>query len=345
MAEIWTYDAAQGRHVPMPIESGQPAQAAPEPVSPAAVAEPPQPDVAGQSTEAGTGETPPPDTSAVSPEPDALPDEPVVERHDRPFVTRTIRENERLKMQLQQAQAQLQFLMEQGQRQMGQQMQQTPQPGTAPQVPASDGPPRYESYNGDNERYWRDLARYEARQEALQVYQAQMQELQAQQAQRFQETHRANMRQLIATGQRTHEDFDEAFYTLANSAREDLFPVIERVALERQDGAALLRTLGRSPRLVQELNRFVPDAAYQWLKEQALQPGQRPPPTSQPPQQQSGLQPANALRQVIPPPVTPLTGGSAGVGVGAGTSEIAARGGSLLDYMRTLRQEQAPGRR
>ncbi len=217
------------------------------PVSP-----PQEPDAAGESAD---GEPSPPSEPEVSEEEAAVADAPP--RANRPFVARTIRENERLKQALAARDAQIAYLTTHVTQREPASAQ--PQPGPMqPPVPADPPRPRPDAFP-THEDYVEALttwaidkrdrafaAQAEAQREAVARQSAQQQW-----AQREEE------------GRDTYDDYDEVVQRPLFA--QPIAPIVAETVRDSAQGAALLYYLGQHPKDVQHLNGLTPLAAARWL--------------------------------------------------------------------------------
>jgi cell division septum initiation protein DivIVA len=304
--------------------------------------ETPQPDAAGQLAESPgeSGDTPSP--TDPDPEEAALADP--QPRKDRPFVARTLRENQSLRDQNAQLQAQLAYFTQQLQRSAGQprEAQTTPPPSQ----PSALRPPRQEDYTDmaafsrDVEQYWRAMAAEEARNLLTTAFRERDQQELERQAQAV----LARVNSKVREGRTKYDDFDEALAVLdAELNGHELYGVLKQQAAQSPKGADLLRHVGLHADVLQELKYRTPEGAAYYLATLEAQLGQPPP--------------ARHTRTVSttppPPPAPPLPAavrplnGAGGIAhpLGATPAEIAQRQGAFADYTRAMRQQEQERRR
>ena len=211
------------------------------------------------------------------------------------------------------------------------QTQRLPVPASPPQPQPSSmsDEPRWDTYNGDSERYWRDLAAHQAKQVVVDVVKTERQrwEAEQQQAQQRPLLEQANAR--LDDGHVKFDDFDETLTYLSYHIPQDYRegPLIQFLA-EDVRGAEVCDYLAKHPDALQELNDRKPAGVVRYLKRLSTQlEGSAPPPSRTAP----------AVPPVVAtlPPVRPLAGtGHTGV-PSDNPRDIAERGGSMRDYMRS----------
>jgi len=324
-----TYSREQGIHrVEVPTSTSP----EPTPAPPVAPAEPTTQPVEGETppgSAPATPEAPPEPQESDGREPDVPAGQGGFQRRIKTLVTQrnSLRdENAMLRAQV--------AMLQQGQ---GQSLPTAPPQQSAPQpqqpVQRQPGEPRYEDYNGDSERYWRDLARYQARQEFEQARQAEEQA----RAQQDQQALSERVGARILEGQARYADFEETLHYLDASIPHQLIQeaVLPFVA-DSELGPAMLDYLAKHPEAIEELTERTPQGARKYLTslESKLKPVPRQhpsPPNPQPPQPQ----PQGGLQGHMPP-VRPLTGGNgAGYVPSSDPADIAQRGGqgSFREYV------------
>ena len=308
----------------------------PAPVTPEPPVEPPQDappdDAAGQpaSPDAATGDPP----AAPDEEEHALSD--TQPRATRPFVARTLRENQSLRDQVARQEAQLAYLTEQLQRSAAPPQGRVPAP-QPPQPPSALRPPRAEDYGEDTaafsqalEQYWRGMSR----EETLAALRERDEQLMQQQVATLHE----QVSRRVVEGRRKYEDFDEAIASLnATLQGSELFGVLKQHVAQSPHGVELLRHLGLHPDVLQEFTYRTPQGAVQYLTTLEAQLGQTPPSSQRP------RTPATngAAPPSLPPPVRPLNGGG-GIArpQGSTPADIANGTGNFTEYVRVMRQQE-----
>jgi FMN phosphatase YigB (HAD superfamily) len=209
-----------------------------------------------------------------------------------------------------------------------------PTPSQPPQQPSPAQPttaqPRYDDFHGDNEAYWTALADWRATQRV----QAILQERDAHQAAQMRQEADRRVNERILDGQTAHDDFDTALQTLPRYLPSDLFPVLEAVVIQEEQGSDLLYYLGKHPAALQELARYRPGpGALQYLQELLKRlgaasngQGRHAPAPGTP------ALPAAPLAPATVPPVRPLSGNGQVSPTGESPADVAARGGTVAEY-------------
>ena len=330
--EVTTYDREQGliavdaappsppaERLPPPAEAGTP----PEPADASSTPEPGEPSPAAP----GDAEIPEGISGGYYKRFRTI----IAQRND----LRTVKEQQ--DREIAQLRAQLAMLPSQPASGAGNATESRQSPTSAP----PDGEPRWDTYNGDSERYWRDLAAYQAKQVALDVVKAERQRWEAeyQQAQQRPLLEKANAR--VDEGHIKFDDFDETLTYLSYHIPQDYRegPLVQFLA-EDERGAEVCDYLAKHPEALQELNDRKLAGVVRYLKSLSKQLERselllRP---KAPPGDPSPLPPAPPQASV--PPVRPLTG-TGQVGMASDNPrDIAMRQGSVRDYIAARERER-----
>lgn len=323
---------------PAPAPAAEPAPA-PE-ATPAVTATPvPESTPMAQPEQPAAGATPAPtettpttsETPAVSEEEGALAQP---QKPNRPFVSRLIRENERLKQEQQQREAQIAYLT--------QQLSRTPPPagstGSSPSGGRDPVDPLTATTGSAPGSRPQDRPRpeqfptHEAWVEALADWKYEQRTAQAE-AQRASRTAQEQWAAREAEGRTKYPDYDEAMATLQIAPH--VAGVIADTVRESAQGADILYYVANHPDEQARLNRLSPVAAARYLGQ--LEQRLSAPPAPQQPQPTPAPSPAPAPAPAAgsaPPPVRPLAGGGSGTPVLQDAASIARRQGSLRDYLK-----------
>jgi hypothetical protein len=284
-----------------------------------------QPAAAGESAETTSGETP-----VVSEEETAL-SEPQP-KPNRPFVSRLIRENERLKQEQAAKDAQIAYLT----RQLTPSQQTPPQrpvePTPAPVSPLDRGPgqasdrPRPEAF-----------PTHEAWVEALTDWKYEQREQHARQQHEVQ-TAQQQWEAREQEGRQKYPDYDEAVQALEIAPQ--VGGVVADTFRESDQGADVLYYLANHPDETLRLNRMTPVAAARWLGQLESRLAHPPAKASAQPKPTTTAPAAPAPAPPGPPvPMQPVGGASS-----VPTAQGVRPGMSLADYER-MRAAQRAGQR
>jgi hypothetical protein len=276
-------------------------------------------DAAGEPADS---EPPAPADDAASEEEAALSDQ--QPRANRPFVARTIRENERLRREHAAQAAQIDYLT----RQLTQSSAPpTPtQPAPVQPSPSQTPRPRADAFQS-HEEYIEALTdwKLDQREQQRAQHDAQTREATARQTAQQQWAARE------AEGRDTYDDYDEVVSRL--SLAETIAPLVADTFRESDVGAALLYYLGQHPKEVSHLNSLPPLAAARWLGQLELRVGM--PPAANPPPRRAPA--TSGAAGASPPATTPMRP----VGTGGTMPLTGFRPGMLLgDYERMRLQER-----